>query len=74
LDRLAPPSLQEEPMIDYTYPTPPLTLPELIERGDKAIAAAHEAIAAARRLALETVEVRAETKRLHDRFHGPPSS
>ena len=58
-------------MIDYPYRQMSLSLRELQERGDRAIAAAHEAIAIARRVAIEAAEVRAEAQRLHDRFHGP---
>lgn len=60
-------------MTDNSPPGSPLSLPELKRRGDTHMADAHQAVEEARRLARETVEVRAESERLHDRFHGPRS-
>ena len=58
-------------MIDHPNPRSPLSLQELKKLGNRHMAEAHQAVADARRVALEAAEMRAETKRLHNRFHGP---
>jgi hypothetical protein len=51
----------------------PLSLQELKQLGDKQIAEAHRVVTDSRRIAHEVTELHAETKRLHDRFHGSAS-
>ena len=49
----------------------PLSLEKLKLLGDKHMAHARQVVAEARRVAQESEQRRTETKRLHDRLHGP---
>lgn len=60
-------------MIQNPSPKSPQSLRALKRLGDKRMADAHQAVADSQRLAHSMAEMRAETKRLHDRFHGPTS-
>ena len=51
-------------------PRRPLSFLALKRLGDKCMADARQAVADAVRLAHDVVEMRAETKRIHGRFHG----
>lgn len=53
-------------------PVSPRSLEKLKQRGDKMMADAHQTVADARRLAIETAELLGHTERLHDELHGQP--
>ena len=48
------------------------SLPKLKQRGDKMMADAHQAVADAQRLAMETAELLVESACIHNRLHEQP--